>query len=55
MSDFHGHDIKDWSHYKTQRTCPGFYVDRNKADRVVGRVALLLILLLALGMALGQV
>tara|TARA_R110000868_G_C10960892_1_gene768484 strand:+ start:5381 stop:5548 length:168 start_codon:yes stop_codon:yes gene_type:complete len=26
---FRGHDVKDWSHYKTPRTIDGFYVDRS--------------------------
>ena len=44
---FHGHDIKQWDHYRTPRTCPGFEVDRSHfGDRFVFKVAMVVALFL---------
>lgn len=52
--DFKGHDF-DMRHFVTPRTCDGFYVDRNKGDRVVGRTALIIAYLLLAAIWVGWV
>ncbi len=50
---FEGHDY-DQRHYKTPRTISGFYVDRRHAgDRLVGRVAIVILAGLAVAIWRG--
>ena len=40
---YQGHDVKDWTHFKTPRTCSGFYVDRrHHGDSLVFKVAMVI-------------
>ena len=53
---YRGHDIKDWSIYRTPRTISGFYVDRGeRADKMVIRAALLIGVALVAGILLGVI
>ena len=56
MSKFQGHEIRDWSHYRTPRTISNFHVDRGeRADKMVIRAALLIGAFLVAGVLAGVV
>lgn len=52
---YQGHDVKQWDHYRTPRTCPGLHVERHSGDRLVLIVVCVIGWFLLAGIVAGMI